>query len=96
MTGPDIDVRLDRIDQKLEKLADAVERLARVEERQSQQRETIQRVWEAIENQGERLAVLEKAAARNAHWVSFGERLWWIVATAAIGAVGLLWKGGGG
>lgn len=79
--------RLDRFESKLDKLADAVLTIARVEERQSQHARTMERIWSSMESMNTRLSTVETLQSKESVKIGFGERVWWIAASAGIGMI---------
>ena len=77
--------RLDRFESKLDKLADAVLTIARVEERQAQHARTMERIWNSLDALTTRVGNLETLQSKHSTKLGFGERVWWIAASAGIG-----------
>jgi len=77
--------RLERMEKKLDNLADALVSLVRMEERMVT---LFRRMDSYDENQreiGKRIGTLEHSTNNNGQMLRFVERLFWIVATAAVG-----------
>lgn len=87
-----IDKRLDKFEQKLDKLAEAVLAIARIEERQAQTSRSIERLFNKQEEQDRQIVVINQLLQTNKTKINFGERLFWIVATAAIGVLTYFFK----
>ena len=79
------DARLERIEKKLDQVGDAIVALARMEERMI----TLFKRMDALDadqaSQGRRLTLVEGRVGNNGQALRFAERLFWIVATAAVG-----------
>ena len=77
--------RLARMEKKLDNLTDALVTLVRMEERMVT---LFKRMDSYDENQreiGQRMRTLEGATSTNGQMLRFAERIFWIVATAAVG-----------
>jgi len=81
--------RLDRLEGKVDRMVEILSTVARVEERQAQQRETVGRVWTAIEAFEARINELEKRQTGHSWAIRYGERIFWAVITTGLAA--LLW-----
>jgi hypothetical protein len=76
--------RLHRIENKLDKLAEAVVSLARMEERMVTLFNRMERYEGRQEGLEARIDEVETANIKNGATLRFAERVFWIVATAAI------------
>lgn len=78
--------RLSRIEVKLDKLAEAVVSLARMEERMISLFNRMDKYEQEKEKLEERVGDIEAAVNSSNHKLSFAERVFWVVVTAAIGS----------
>jgi uncharacterized coiled-coil protein SlyX len=76
--------RLHRIENKLDKLAEAVVSLARMEERMVTLFNRMERYEGRQEGLEARIDEVENTSIKNGATLRFAERVFWIVATAAI------------
>ena len=79
--------RLSRIETKLDKLAEAVVSLARMEERMISLFNRMDKYEEQSDKLDNRVTEVEKETRGSKYKLAFAERVFWIVMTAAIGAV---------
>lgn len=82
--------RLERIETKLDDLAKAVISLARMEERMITLFKRMDTYDSAQQDLGKRVRDVEDRTSTNGQSLRFAERLFWIVASAAIGY--LFWR----
>ena len=89
------DARLERIEKKLDTVGDAIVALARMEERMI----TLFKRMDTLDNEqsayGRRLTLVENRVGSNGQALRFAERLFWIVATAAVGLIFYKLRSGG-
>jgi len=89
------DARLERIEKKLDTVGDAIVALARMEERMI----TLFKRMDTFDNeqsaQARRLSLIESRVGSNGQALRFAERLFWIVATAAVGLIFFKMRSGG-
>ena len=83
--------RLVRIEDKVDQLVEGLTRVVRIEERQSNIQAVLQQIDARHEDHESRIKWLEIKNASNGIKIGFGERLFWILAALALGALGL-WK----
>lgn len=77
--------RLERMEKKLDNLADALVSLVRMEERMVTLFKRMDSYDENQREMGKRIGTLERNTSSNGQLLRFAERLFWIVATAAVG-----------
>ena len=89
------DHRLERIENKLDEVGKAIVALARMEERMI----TLFKRMDTLDNeqsaQGRRLSLVENRVGSNGQSLRFAERLFWIIATAAVGLIFFKMRSGG-
>ena len=89
------DHRLERIENKLDEVGKAIVALARMEERMI----TLFKRMDTLDNEqtahGRRLSLVENRVGSNGQSLRFAERLFWIVATAAVGLIFFKMRSGG-
>lgn len=78
--------RLSRIENKLDKLAEAVVSLARMEERMITLFNRMDKYEEEKKTLEGRVGDIEDAVHSSTSKISFAERVFWVVTTAAIGS----------
>lgn len=87
------DSRLERIEKKLDEVGQAIVALARMEERMI----TLFKRMDALDaeqsNHNRRIQLVESKVGNNGQMLRFAERLFWIIATAAVGYVFWLMQG---
>jgi len=76
--------RLDRIEQKLDKLAEAVSNIVRVEEQMLSLFKRVDRFEKRLDEQEDDLRAVSEKVIMNSKTVANGERLFWILASAAV------------
>ena len=79
------DARLERIEKKLDEVGQAIVLLARMEERMVTLFKRMDSLDAEQAKQGRRLQAIENKVGNNGQMLRFAERLFWIVATAAVG-----------
>ena len=79
------DHRLERIENKLDEVGKAIVMLARMEERMVTLFNRMDNLDAEQTKQNDRLRIVEDHAGNNGQMLRFAERLFWIVATAAVG-----------
>lgn len=79
------DSRLERIENKLDEVGQAIVALARMEERMITLFKRMDSLDAEQSKQGRRLQAIENKVGNNGQMLRFAERLFWIVATAAVG-----------
>lgn len=77
--------RLDRIESKLDEVGKAIVALARMEERMMSLFKRMDTLDATQDDQTKRLFKLESLVGNNGQALRFAERLFWIIATAAVG-----------
>ncbi len=77
--------RLERIETKLDEVGKAIVMLARMEERMVTLFNRMDNLDAEQNKQDDRLRIVEDRAGNNGQMLRFAERLFWIVATAAVG-----------
>ena len=77
--------RFDRIEAKLDKMSEAITTLARMEERMITLFKRMDTLDAVQDDQGDRLRKIEGKVGINGQALRFAERLFWIIATAAVG-----------
>jgi|TARA_R110000787_G_scaffold12816_1_gene41005 hypothetical protein len=89
------DHRLERIENKLDEVGKAIVALARMEERMI----TLFKRMDTLDNeqsaQERRLSLVENRVGSNGQSLRFAERLFWIIATAAVGLIFFKMRSGG-
>jgi hypothetical protein len=89
------DHRLERIENKLDEVGKAIVALARMEERMI----TLFKRMDSLDAEqtahGRRLHIVESKVGNNGQSLRFAERLFWIVATAAVGLIFYKLRSGG-
>ena len=89
------DHRLERIESKLDEVGRAIVALARMEERMI----TLFKRMDSLDVEqtahGRRLTLVENRVGSNGQALRFAERLFWIVATAAVGLIFYKLRSGG-
>jgi hypothetical protein len=89
------DHRLERIENKLDEVGKAIVALARMEERMI----TLFKRMDTLDNeqsaQERRLSLVENRVGSNGQSLRFAERLFWILATAAVGLIFFKMRSGG-
>lgn len=89
------DARLARIENKLDDVGKAIVALARMEERMITLFKRIDTIDGEQSAHARRLALIESKVGSNGQALRFAERLFWIVATAAVGLVFYKLRSGG-
>lgn len=79
------DQRLERIEKKLDEVGKAIVMLARMEERMVTLFTRMDNLDAEQTKQDDRLRIVEGHSGNNGQMLRFAERLFWIVATAAVG-----------
>lgn len=79
------DSRLERIENKLDEVGQAIVALARMEERMITLFKRMDSLDAEQSKHGRRLQAIENKVGNNGQMLRFAERLFWIVATAAVG-----------
>lgn len=82
--------RFDRIEAKLDKMSEAITTLARMEERMITLFKRMDTLDAVQDDQGDRLRKIEGKVGINGQALRFAERVFWIVASGAVGY--LFWK----
>ncbi len=89
------DHRLERIENKLDEVGKAIVALARMEERMI----TLFKRMDTLDNEknahSRRLTLVENRVGSNGQSLRFAERLFWIIATAAVGLIFFKMRSGG-
>lgn len=88
--------RLARIEKKLDDLSAAMVSLVRVEERITTIFSRLETIDTRQATHSERITTLERTSDGRGHALRFVERLFWIVATAAVGLLFYFLRDGGG
>lgn len=78
------DQRLERIEKKLDQMSEAIVSLARMEERMITLFKRMDSYDDKQEDLQDRLHTLEKRQGINGQTLRFAERMFWVVATAAV------------
>jgi hypothetical protein len=89
------DNRLERIEKTLDQVRDAIIALARIEERMITLFKRMDNLDAEQSSQNRRLTLVENKVGNNGQALRFAERLFWIVATAAVGLVFYKMRSGG-
>ena len=89
------DHRLERIENKLDEVGRAIIALARIEERMITLFKRMDSLDAEQSSQNRRLTLVENRVVSNGQSLRFAERLFWIVATAAVGLVFYKMRSGG-
>ena len=89
------DHRLERIENKLDEVGKAIVALARMEERMITLFKRMDSLDAEQTSHGRRLTLVENKVGNNGQALRFAERLFWIVATAAVGLVFYKMRSGG-
>ena len=89
------DARLERIEKKLDQVGDAIVALARMEERMITLFKRMDGLDAAQTAHGRRLTLIENRVGSNGQALRFAERLFWIIATAAVGLLFYKLRSGG-
>lgn len=89
------DRRLERIENKLDEVGKAIVALARMEERMITLFKRMDSLDAEQTAQGRRLSLVENRVGSNGQSLRFAERLFWIVATAAVGLIFFKMRSGG-
>ncbi len=89
------DHRLERIENKLDEVGKAIIALARMEERMITLFKRMDSLDADQASQARRLTLVENRVGSNGQALRFAERLFWIVATAAVGLVFYKLRSGG-
>ena len=89
------DHRLERIENKLDEVGRAIIALARIEERMITLFKRMDSLDAEQSSQNRRLTLVENRVGSNGQSLRFAERLFWIVATAAVGLVFYKMRSGG-
>lgn len=79
------DARLERIEKKLDEVGQAVVLLARMEERMVTLFKRMDTFDTEQASHNTRIAAIEGKVGNNGQMLRFAERLFWIIATAAVG-----------
>ena len=89
------DARLERIEKKLDTMSDAIVALARLDERMITLFKRMDTLDADQAAQGRRLHIVERKVGNNGQVLRFAERVFWIVATAAVGLIFYKLRSGG-
>jgi hypothetical protein len=89
------DHRLERIENKLDEVGKAIVALARMEERMITLFKRMDTLDAEQTAHGRRLTLVENKVGNNGQALRFAERLFWIVATAAVGLIFYKLRSGG-
>ena len=89
------DHRLERIENKLDEVGKAIVALARMEERMITLFKRMDTLDAEQTAHGRRLTLVESKVGNNGQALRFAERLFWIVATAAVGLIFYKLRSGG-
>ena len=89
------DARLERIEKKLDQVGDAIVALARMEERMITLFKRMDGLDAEQTSHSRRLTLIENRVGSNGQALRFAERLFWIVATAAVGLLFYKLRSGG-
>jgi len=79
------DDRLHRIEEKVDKLADAVVEMARMEERLVTVFKRMDDMGGLLKKMDDRLDDMERQAIVRGQKIAFAERIFWMIATGAVG-----------
>ena len=79
------DDRLHRIEEKVDKLADAVVEMARMEERHVTVFKRMDDMGGMLKKMDDRLDDMERQAIVRGQKIAFAERIFWMIATGAVG-----------
>lgn len=79
------DDRLDRIEEKVDKLADAMVEMARMEERLITVFKRMDDMGGMLKKMDDRLDDMERQAIVRGQKIAFAERIFWMIATGAVG-----------
>ena len=79
------DDRLHRIEEKVDKLADAVVEMARMEERLVTVFKRMHDMGGMLKKMDDRLDDMERQAIVRGQKIAFAERIFWMIATGAVG-----------
>jgi len=79
------DDRLHRIEEKVDKLADAVVEMARMEERLVTVFKRMDDMGGMLKKMDDRLDDMERQAIVRGQKIAFAERIFWMIATGAVG-----------
>jgi predicted nucleic acid-binding Zn-ribbon protein len=79
------DDRLHRIEEKVDKLADAVVEMARMEERLVTVFKRMDDMGAMLKKMDDRLDDMERQAIVRGQKIAFAERIFWMIATGAVG-----------
>ena len=90
-----IDARLDRLEGKLDKLVELTGDIKVLQRQQAQNSESLSRAFAKIEQRDSRLDELHLKVRGSELKLGFGERLWWLIATAGIGIAAYFLRGTG-
>lgn len=80
-----MDERLDRIEGKVDRLADALVEMARMEERLVSVFKRMDEMSGMLKKMDNRLDDMEKQAIVRGQKIAFAERIFWMIATGAVG-----------
>lgn len=80
-----MDERLDRIEGKVDRLAEAMVEMARMEERLITVFKRMDEMGGMLKKMDNRLDDMEKQAIVRGQKIAFAERIFWMVATGAVG-----------
>mgnify|MGYP003641856712 FL=1 len=89
------DHRLERIENKLDEVGKAIVALARMEERMITLFKRMDTLDGEQSAQARRLSLVESRVGSNGQSLRFAERLFWIIATAAVGLIFFKMRSGG-
>ena len=89
------DARLARIENKLDSMSEAIVALARMEERMITLFKRMDTLDGEQSAQARRLSLVENRVGSNGQSLRFAERLFWIIATAAVGLIFFKMRSGG-
>lgn len=89
------DHRLERIENKLDEVGKAIVALARMEERMITLFKRMDTLDGEQSAQARRLTLIESRVGSNGQSLRFAERLFWIIATAAVGLIFFKIRSGG-
>jgi hypothetical protein len=82
--------RFARMEKRLDDLADAKIRLTMLEERQMQNSKSLERAFNEIESNSNKIRKMETTQAINNTKLGFSERIIWFFVSGVFGAVGYL------
>lgn len=80
--------RFARMEKRLDDLADAKIRLTMLEERQTQNGRSLERAFNEIQSNNEKIRKIETSQAINNTKIGFNERVAWFFISGVFGAVG--------